>query len=74
MSVQITRSPDQPITGSRLRVLYIAYPLLRVTDASAGGAEQVLWTLERELAATQSRLDNHSAPANALLPAARQPR
>jgi lipopolysaccharide assembly protein A len=31
-------------------------------------------SLERELAATQSRLDNHSAPANALLPAARQPR
>ncbi|HWG48726.1 MAG TPA: glycosyltransferase [Candidatus Acidoferrales bacterium] len=50
MSVQITRSPDQPITGSRLRVLYIAYPLLTVTDASAGGAEQVLWTLEREMA------------------------
>ncbi len=33
-----------------LNILYIAYPLLTVTDASAGGAEQVLWTLERELA------------------------
>jgi glycosyltransferase involved in cell wall biosynthesis len=33
-----------------LRVLYIAYPLLTVSDASAGGAEQVLWTLEREIA------------------------
>jgi glycosyltransferase involved in cell wall biosynthesis len=33
-----------------LRILYIAYPLLTVSDESAGGAEQVLWTLERELA------------------------
>jgi glycosyltransferase involved in cell wall biosynthesis len=33
-----------------LRILYIAYPLLTLTDESAGGAEQVLWTLERELA------------------------
>src|SRR5947209_9668170 len=32
-----------------LRILYIAYPLLTVSDASAGGAEQVLWTLEREM-------------------------
>jgi glycosyltransferase involved in cell wall biosynthesis len=32
------------------RVLYIAYPLLTVSDESAGGAEQVLWTLEREMA------------------------
>ncbi len=31
------------------RILYIAYPLLTVSDASAGGAEQVLWTLEREM-------------------------
>ena len=29
---------------------YIAYPLLTVTEESAGGAEQVLWTLEREMA------------------------
>jgi glycosyltransferase involved in cell wall biosynthesis len=29
----------------------VAYPLLPVSEASAGGAEQVLWTLERELAA-----------------------
>jgi glycosyltransferase involved in cell wall biosynthesis len=34
-----------------LRVLYIAYPLLPVSEHSAGGAEQVLWTLEREIAA-----------------------
>jgi glycosyltransferase involved in cell wall biosynthesis len=32
------------------RILYIAYPLLTVSDESAGGAEQVLWTLEREMA------------------------
>src|SRR5262252_7824997 len=31
-------------------ILYIAYPLLTVSDESAGGAEQVLWTLEREMA------------------------
>jgi glycosyltransferase involved in cell wall biosynthesis len=30
-------------------VLYVAYPLLPVTDASCGGAEQVLLTLERAL-------------------------
>ncbi len=35
---------------SALNILYIAYPLLTVSDESAGGAEQVLWTLERELA------------------------
>ncbi len=34
---------------SPLRILYIAYPLLPVSDASAGGAEQMLWTLEREM-------------------------
>jgi glycosyltransferase involved in cell wall biosynthesis len=33
-----------------IRVLYVAYPLLTVSDESAGGAEQVLWTLEREMA------------------------
>jgi len=31
-------------------VLLVAYPLLPVGEESAGGAEQVLWTLERELA------------------------
>ncbi|HEX7284981.1 MAG TPA: glycosyltransferase [Candidatus Angelobacter sp.] len=49
MAVPITRSPDDPITRS-LQVLYVAYPLLTVSESSAGGAEQVLWTLERELA------------------------
>jgi glycosyltransferase involved in cell wall biosynthesis len=33
-----------------VRVLYVAYPLLTVSPESAGGAEQVLWTLEREMA------------------------
>lgn len=32
------------------RILYVAYPLLTVSEASAGGAEQVLWTLEHEMA------------------------
>jgi glycosyltransferase involved in cell wall biosynthesis len=32
------------------RFLYVAYPLLTVSETSAGGAEQVLWTLEREMA------------------------
>src|SRR5690349_9073778 len=32
-----------------MRLLYIAYPLLTVSDESAGGAEQMLWTLEREM-------------------------
>jgi glycosyltransferase involved in cell wall biosynthesis len=32
------------------RVLLVAYPLLPVSDESAGGAEQILLTLERELA------------------------
>jgi glycosyltransferase involved in cell wall biosynthesis len=33
------------------RLLLVAYPLLPVTEASAGGAEQILFTLERGLAA-----------------------
>jgi glycosyltransferase involved in cell wall biosynthesis len=35
---------------AKTRILYVAYPLLTVSDESAGGAEQVLWTLEREMA------------------------
>jgi glycosyltransferase involved in cell wall biosynthesis len=41
---QITRSPDH-------QILYVSYPLLTVSEESAGGAEQMLWTLEREMAA-----------------------
>lgn len=33
-----------------MKILYVAYPLLPVTANSAGGSEQVLWTLEREVA------------------------
>ncbi len=33
-----------------LSILYISYPLLQISDESAGGAEQMLLTLERELA------------------------
>ena len=36
--------------GRGLRILYVAYPLLPVTRASCGGAEQMLWTLEAEMA------------------------
>lgn len=32
------------------RILYVAYPLLQVHNESAGGAEQILWILEREVA------------------------
>ena len=35
-----------------VRILYIAYPLLTVSNESAGGAEQVLWTLERDMGRT----------------------
>ena len=33
-----------------MRILFVSYPMLPVSDASCGGAEQMLWTLERELA------------------------
>jgi glycosyltransferase involved in cell wall biosynthesis len=55
-----------------LRILYVAYPLLTVSRESAGGAEQVLWTLEREMArrgafttvaaSTGSRVSRHLFP------------
>ena len=34
-----------------MRILFVAYPMLPVTQSVPGGAEQVLWTLERELSA-----------------------
>ena len=37
------------VNERRLRILYVAYPLLPVSENSAGGAEQMLWTLEREM-------------------------
>ena len=36
--------------GANRPLLLVAYPLLPVSQESAGGAEQILWTLERELA------------------------
>src|SRR6185312_11544708 len=33
-----------------IRILYVSYPLLTVSEMSAGGAEQMLWTLEHEMA------------------------
>lgn len=39
------------MTARKLRILYVAYPLLPVSDESVGGAEQMLLTLEREMAA-----------------------
>lgn len=38
------------MNSPRLRILYIAYPLLPVSDASAGGAEQMLSATERQMA------------------------
>jgi glycosyltransferase involved in cell wall biosynthesis len=40
---------NPPACDGKLRILYVAYPLLPVSEHSAGGAEQVLWTLEREM-------------------------
>jgi glycosyltransferase involved in cell wall biosynthesis len=36
-------------TGPRPSILYVSYPLLAISDQSAGGAEQMLLTLEREM-------------------------
>jgi glycosyltransferase involved in cell wall biosynthesis len=36
-------------TPVSLRILYVAYPLLAISEASCGGAEQVLLNLEREM-------------------------
>lgn len=38
-----------------MHVLYVAYPMLPVTESVAGGAEQMLWTLEHEIAARGHR-------------------
>jgi len=39
----------ESITPGRLSILYVSYPLLAISDESAGGAEQMLLTLEREM-------------------------
>jgi glycosyltransferase involved in cell wall biosynthesis len=51
--------PDFASKREMARILYVAYPLLQVHDESAGGAEQILWTLEREVA----RAGNHTTVA-----------
>lgn len=38
-----------------MRLLYVSYPLLRVSEESAGGAEQMLSVLERQMAARGHR-------------------
>ncbi len=58
-----------------MRILYVAYALLPVSDESCGGAEQMLWTLEREIASagnattvaatTQSRIAGTLYPTGA---------
>jgi glycosyltransferase involved in cell wall biosynthesis len=45
------------------RILYVAYPLLQVHDESAGGAEQILWTLEREMARSGAHTTTVAASA-----------
>src|SRR5437764_9362326 len=49
----IPSAAREPFTVEKasMKVLYIAYPLLTLSEESAGGAEQMLWTLEREMAA-----------------------
>ncbi len=42
--------PRDNSTRPQLSILYISYPLLAISDESAGGAEQMLLTLEREMA------------------------
>src|SRR5947209_3078094 len=43
------RKMTRTSNDNTLHVLYVAYPLLPVSEHSAGGAEQVLWSLEREM-------------------------
>ena len=64
----------------QLRILYVAYPLLPVSEASAGGAEQMLRVTEGQMAqrghCTVIAACDDSQPAGELLatgPAAQQP-
>lgn len=38
------------MTTNPRSILFVSYPMLPVSDASCGGAEQMLWTLEHEMA------------------------
>ncbi len=42
--------PQTTRSQSRFSILYVSYPLLAISNESAGGAEQMLLTLEREMA------------------------
>ncbi|MCU1286796.1 MAG: glycosyl transferase, group 1 [Acidobacteriales bacterium] len=42
--------------GNGQRMLFVSYPLLPVSQDSSGGAEQVLWTLQRELMQRGARI------------------
>src|SRR5690242_20015486 len=44
-------SPEMNGPRDTLSILYVAYPLLPISEHSAGGAEQMLLTLEREMVA-----------------------
>src|SRR6266446_411391 len=44
------------VGSSQRRMLFVAYPLLPVSEDSSGGAEQVLSTLERDLTSKGSRV------------------
>src|SRR5215468_2979677 len=45
-----TRNLVTPAAQSVRRILYVAYPLLPITDESCGGAEQMLSVVEAEMA------------------------
>jgi glycosyltransferase involved in cell wall biosynthesis len=57
--------------GRPLSILYVSYPLLTVSEEAAGGAEQMLLTLEREMTAAGQRTtvaaSNGSSVAGRLL-------
>jgi len=49
-SEHIFDTTPQAQRAKPLSILYISYPLLAISEASAGGAEQMLLTLEQEMA------------------------
>lgn len=51
--LQRSRRADVKFAGKR--ILYVAYPLATVSDESCGGAEQILFMLEREIAIRHHR-------------------
>jgi glycosyltransferase involved in cell wall biosynthesis len=57
---------DREVKGMRDRILFSAYPLLPVSESSAGGAEQVLWNLQREMSAKGYRLTTAACAGSAV--------